>query len=199
MNWTKAAILLLSLSIGFSCSNAENIGNKKVLISTNFGDIVVELFNETPKHRDNFIKLANEHFYDGQLFHRVMKNFMIQGGDPGSKGAEPGKRLGMGGPGYTIPAEFNPKFFHKKGALSAARQPDQMNPRKRSSGSQFFIVQGEVFTNGQLDTLEMQINYDRKQQLYKEYFNKIQAVLIKLKQEGKLDEFNITVAETRAS
>lgn len=197
MKLTKVFVLLIFLFLGFSCSNAGNNGKTKVLISTSFGDIVVELYDETPQHRDNFIKLANEDFYDGQLFHRVIKNFMIQGGDPASKNAQPGQRLGGGDPGYTIPAEFNPKFFHKKGALSAARQPDQVNPEKRSSGSQFYLVQGEVYSNGQLDTLEMKINYNKKQQTYQKYFGTIQGDLAKLKQEGKQDEFNIKVAETR--
>ncbi len=114
----------------------------RVKISTKFGDMVAELYNETPKHRDNFVKLINEGFYNDLLFHRVMSEFMIQGGDPESRGAEPGKRLGSGGPGYTIPAEILPQFFHKKGALAAARQPDNVNPEKNSSGSQFYIVQG---------------------------------------------------------
>jgi len=113
-----------------------------VIISTNYGDMKVKLYDETPLHRDNFIKLAKEGFFDGLLFHRVIPQFMIQGGDPTSKDAKPGQQLGSGGPGYTIPAEFNPNFIHKKGALSAARQGDQVNPKKASSGSQFYIVQG---------------------------------------------------------
>ena len=116
--------------------------SKKVKISTNYGDMIVLLYNETPLHRDNFLKLVQSGFYDDLLFHRVMNDFMIQGGDPKSKGAPVGMQLGKGGPGYTIPAEINPRFFHKKGALSAARKPDHMNPNKESSGSQFFIVQG---------------------------------------------------------
>ena len=113
-----------------------------VIISTNYGDMKVKLYDETPLHRDNFIKLAKEGFFDGLLFHRAIPQFMIQGGDPTSKDAKPGQQLGSGGPGYTIPAEFNPNFIHKKGALSAARQGDQVNPKKASSGSQFYIVQG---------------------------------------------------------
>src|SRR3954467_4688349 len=103
-----------------------------VTIKTKFGDMVAILYDETPKHKANFIKLAKEHYYDGLLFHRVIEGFMIQGGDPESKNAKPGQRLGNGGPGYTIEAEFNPKFFHEKGALSAARLSDQMNPTKAS-------------------------------------------------------------------
>jgi len=129
---------------------------QKVKISTEFGDITVLLYDDTPIHRDNFIKLINEGFFDDLLFHRVMKNFMIQGGDPNSKDAAPGIQLGAGGPGYTIEAEFRPNRFHKKGALAAARQPDQVNPEKRSSGSQFYIVHGNVFSDIMLGKIETQ-------------------------------------------
>lgn len=123
-----------------------------VTIKTNYGDIVAILFDETPKHKQNFIKLANEHFYDSLLFHRVIEGFMIQGGDPDSKKAKPGQRLGNGGPGYNIDAEINPKFLHERGALSAARLGDQMNPTRASSGSQFYIVQGRKYTESELKT-----------------------------------------------
>lgn len=127
-----------------------------VLISTDYGDMKVKLYNETPQHRDNFLKLAEQGFYDGLLFHRVIQNFMIQGGDPDSRDAAPGQQLGQGGPGYTIPAEFDPNFIHKKGALSAARMGDQVNPQKASSGSQFYIVQGTVLTPQQLSQFQQQ-------------------------------------------
>ncbi|OQX76640.1 MAG: hypothetical protein B6D64_09515 [Bacteroidetes bacterium 4484_276] len=126
---------------------------QKVKLSTRYGDMVLILYDETPKHRDNFIKLVNEGFYNGTLFHRVIKDFMIQGGDPDSKNAKPGQRLGTGGPGYTIEAEFHPGFYHKKGALAAARQGDQVNPEKRSSGSQFYIVQGKKTSAAELNNL----------------------------------------------
>ena len=110
------------------------------------GDITVRLYDETPLHRDNFLKLASEGFFNGTLFHRVIKDFMIQGGDPESKGAPAGKSLGSGGPGYNIPAEIQPAtLFHKRGALSAARLGDEVNPTKESSGSQFYIVWGKVY------------------------------------------------------
>ncbi|PCI98247.1 MAG: peptidylprolyl isomerase [Flavobacteriales bacterium] len=125
----------------------------KILISTSYGDMKMVLYNETPKHRDNFIKLVQKEFYNGTLFHRVIKDFMIQGGDPESKGAQPGQMLGSGGPGYTVPAEFNTKFIHKKGALSAARQGDNVNPKKESSGSQFYIVQGKKSTKMELTNI----------------------------------------------
>lgn len=121
-----------------------------VTIKTRHGEMVAVLYDETPKHKENFIKLAKEHYYDSLLFHRVIEGFMIQGGDPESKKSPEGVRLGNGGPGYTIEAEFNPKLFHEKGALSAARLGDQMNPQKASSGSQFYIVQGKVHTESQL-------------------------------------------------
>jgi peptidyl-prolyl cis-trans isomerase B (cyclophilin B) len=121
-----------------------------ITIKTRFGDMVAILYDETPKHKANFIKLAKEHYFDSLLFHRVMEKFMIQGGDPKSRSAQPGERLGDGGPGYTIEAEFNPKHFHEKGALAAARLPDQRNPSKASSGSQFYIVQGRAYTEPEL-------------------------------------------------
>lgn len=114
--------------------------------------MIAILYNETPKHKQNFIKLAKEHFYDSLLFHRVIEGFMIQGGDPESRKAKPEQRLGNGGPGYTVDAEINPKFFHERGALSAARLGDQANPTKASSGSQFYIVQGRKYTESELKT-----------------------------------------------
>jgi peptidyl-prolyl cis-trans isomerase B (cyclophilin B) len=125
--------------------------NQKVLLSTNFGNMTILLYDGTPKHRDNFIKLVNESFYDGTIFHRVIRDFMIQGGDPNSKGASPDQKLGNGGPGYTIEAEITPEYIHKKGALSAARQGDQVNPEKKSSGSQFYVVQGKKATAEELN------------------------------------------------
>jgi peptidyl-prolyl cis-trans isomerase B (cyclophilin B) len=130
-----------------------NINGQKVKISTKYGDMILVLYDETPQHRDNFIKLVNEGFYNGTLFHRVMQDFMIQGGDPDSKNAQPNQPLGKGGPGYTIEAEFSPELYHKKGALAAARQPDQVNPEKRSSGSQFYIVQGKRYTAAELNQM----------------------------------------------
>ncbi|HFA52063.1 MAG TPA: peptidylprolyl isomerase [Bacteroidetes bacterium] len=118
---------------------AGQAGETLIMIETPYGKIKAKLYNSTPQHRDNFIKLANEGFYDGLLFHRVIPGFMIQGGDPQSKGAAPDKRLGMGGPGYTIPAEIGAKHF--RGAIAAARTGGASNPEKRSSGSQFYIVQ----------------------------------------------------------
>lgn len=137
-----------------------------VSIATDKGEIVVKLYNDTPAHRDNFIKLAEAGFYDDLLFHRVIKDFMIQGGDPESRNAAPDAGLGSGGPGYTIPAEIVPTHYHKKGALAAARQSDNVNPRKESSGSQFYIVTGNVFTEGQLAALARQMMQYKEQQLF---------------------------------
>ncbi len=128
----------------------------KFVIHTDYGDMKGFLYNQTPKHRDNFVKLANEGYYDGLAFHRVISGFMIQGGDPESRNAKPGEQLGTGGPGYTVPAEIDPQFIHKKGALAAARKADQVNPTKASSGSQFYIVQGKKYTAGQLDAISAQ-------------------------------------------
>jgi peptidyl-prolyl cis-trans isomerase B (cyclophilin B) len=139
--------------LGFFCLIISSCGQKKdyvVTIKTKYGNMVAILYDETPKHKENFIKLAKEHYFDSLLFHRVIQGFMIQGGDPNSRNAKPGAPLGNGGPAYTIDAEFNPKFFHEKGALSAARLGDAQNPAKASSGSQFYIVQGVVLSEDEL-------------------------------------------------
>lgn len=142
----------------------------RVKLTTDSGVVVLRLYDKTPKHRDNFIKLANEHFFDSLLFHRVMNEFMIQGGDPNSKHAQPGQQLGNGDVGYTIPAEFDTSLFHKKGALAAARMPDNMNPQKASSGCQFYIVHGKAWTDADMNMIEMQtgIKYSvAKRNIYK--------------------------------
>ena len=165
----KIVLILLTIS---SCGLiACKTGTKKgedmdketlVKIETTVGDIKVKLYNETPKHRDNFIKLVKDGMYEGTLFHRVIKDFMIQAGDPDSKNAPKGKMLGAGDVGYTIPAEFvYPKFFHKKGALSAARQGDNVNPKKESSGCQFYIVTGKVYNDSTLLSMESQMNENK--------------------------------------
>lgn len=138
----------------------------KVRIQTTFGDITVRLYDETPLHRDNFVKLAKEGYYDGTLFHRVIKDFMIQGGDPDSKGAPAGKMLGVGGPDYTIEAEIKSGLYHKRGALAAARQGDEVNPERRSSGSQFYIVWGQVYNEGQLRQFSKQMEMQQMQTVF---------------------------------
>ncbi len=138
----------------------------KVRIKTTLGDITVRLYDETPRHRDNFVKLASDGFYNGTLFHRVIKDFMVQGGDPDSKGAPAGKQLGIGGPGYTIKAEINGSLIHKRGALAAARQGDEVNPERESSGSQFYIVWGQVYNEGQLRQFSKQMEMQQMQQAF---------------------------------
>ncbi|MBQ6054240.1 peptidyl-prolyl cis-trans isomerase B (cyclophilin B) [Xylanibacter ruminicola] len=138
----------------------------KVKIETTLGDITVRLYDETPIHRDNFVKLVKEGYYDGTLFHRVIKDFMIQGGDPDSKGAPAGKMLGVGGPDYTLEAEIKDNLYHKRGALAAARQGDEVNPERRSSGSQFYIVWGQVYKENQLNQLGKQIRMQKVQDAF---------------------------------
>lgn len=153
-------VLLLNCLIVISVAAQKDSTLKKkdrkrdVLMQTTMGDIVIRLSDSAPLHRDNFLKLVKVGFYDSVLFHRVIKDFMIQGGDPDSKRAAAGKPLGNGGPGYTVPAEFRKTLFHKKGVIAAARTGDNMNPTKASSGSQFYIVQGKVFTDAGLDSVE---------------------------------------------
>ena len=136
--------------------------------SSMLGDIIVRLYDETPIHRDNFVKLVKEGYYDGTLFHRVIKDFMIQGGDPDSKGAPAGKMLGVGGPDYTLEAEIKDGLFHKRGALAAARQGDEVNPERRSSGSQFYIVWGQVYNEGQLRQFSKQLRMQKVQAIFNE-------------------------------
>jgi len=153
-------VAFLSSLIVFSASAQKDSTIKKkdrkrdVLMQTTMGDMVIRLSDSTPLHRDNFLKLVKVGYYDSVLFHRVIKNFMIQGGDPNSIRAVAGKPLGDGGPGYTVPAEFRKTLFHKKGALAAARMGDNVNPTKASSGSQFYLAQGRVFTDAGLDSVE---------------------------------------------
>jgi cyclophilin family peptidyl-prolyl cis-trans isomerase len=164
----KILILVTSLLITGSCIAQKDSTVKKkdrkrdVLMQTTMGDIVIRLSDSTPLHRDNFLKLVKVGFYDSTLFHRVIKDFMVQGGDPNSRRAAAGVPLGNGSPGYTIPAEFRTTLFHKKGVLAAARSGDNVNPTKASSGSQFYIVQGKIFRQGELDTLETQRLNGRK-------------------------------------
>lgn len=140
------ANILLTLILSMN-----SMAQTRIVLHTTLGDIKIMLYDDTPKHKENFIKLVQQGYFDGLLFHRVISDFMIQGGDPNSRNAVSGQLLGDGGPGYTIPAEFSIHHFHKKGALAAARLGDAMNPMKESSGSQFYIVQGKVLTDPQLD------------------------------------------------
>jgi peptidyl-prolyl cis-trans isomerase B (cyclophilin B) len=156
-----AAIFLLVMGLsGMQGAVAQKKNDKKAVrveMTTTEGKMVFELYNDTPLHRDNFVKLVKNHTYDSLLFHRVIKKFMIQGGDPNSRNAKPGQMLGDGTLGYTVPAEFRDNHFHVKGALCAARQGDQVNPRKESSASQFYIVQGQVWDEATLNMMEQRM------------------------------------------
>lgn len=159
--------------------NTDNTANDAVVkLETTAGDITLKLFGDTPAHRDNFVKLVKEGYYDGTLFHRVIKDFMIQGGDPDSRTAGKGQMLGSGGPDYTLEAEIiYPAHFHKRGALAAARQGDQVNPEKRSSGSQFYIVTGKVYSDSTIRQLSKQLEAQKINEVFQrlrmEYRDKI--------------------------
>jgi peptidyl-prolyl cis-trans isomerase B (cyclophilin B) len=130
-----------------------------IVIETSMGRIKCILYEETPMHSENFVTLSRDGYFNGQLFHRVISGFMIQSGSPDSKNAEKGQPIGSGGPGYTVPGEFHPALYHKKGVLAAARQGDQVNPNRESSGSQFYIVQGKILSDADLDKMESTGNH----------------------------------------
>lgn len=192
MKTNKSLIICLAFIALTACSagskkqmnNMENEKRTLVKLETTMGNITVALYNETPKHRDNFIKLVKEGVYDSTLFHRVIKQFMIQAGDPESKNAADTAMLGNGDVGYTIPAEFNPKFFHKKGVLAAARQGDDVNPEKASSGCQFYIVTGRKFTEPQLLGMENKINDQREEAIFDTLARQHMKEIYKLRKAG---------------
>ena len=182
-----AFIALTACNAGSKRQTNHHMENEKrtlVKLETTMGNITVALYNETPKHRDNFIKLVKEGVYDSTLFHRVIKQFMIQAGDPDSKNASDTAMLGSGDVGYTIPAEFNPKFFHKKGVLAAARQGDDVNPEKASSGCQFYIVTGRKFTEPQLLCRENKINEQREEALFDSLARQHMKEIYKMRKAG---------------
>lgn len=182
-----AFIALTACNAGSKRQTNHHMENEKrtlVKLETTMGNITVALYNETPKHRDNFIKLVKEGVYDSTLFHRVIKQFMIQAGDPDSKNASDTAMLGSGDVGYTIPAEFNPKFFHKKGVLAAARQGDDVNPEKASSGCQFYIVTGRKFTEPQLLGMENKINEQREVALFDSLARQHMKEIYKMRKAG---------------
>lgn len=175
----------------------------KLKIETSAGGIIVKLYNETPGHRDNFIRLAKEGTYEGTLFHRVIKDFMIQAGDPDSRNAPKGKALGGGDVGYTLPAEFvYPKYFHKKGALSAARMGDNVNPKKESSGCQFYIVTGKVYSDSTLLGMEQQMSHTRLNQVFQTLAQQRTKEIYKLRkaddQEGLMNLQDSLIAQAEA-
>ena len=182
-----AFIALTACSAGSKKQTNHHMENEKrtlVKLETTMGNITVALYNETPKHRDNFIKLVKEGVYDSTLFHRVIKQFMIQAGDPDSKNASDTAMLGSGDVGYTIPAEFNPKFFHKKGVLAAARQGDDVNPEKASSGCQFYIVPGRRFSEPQLLGMENKINEQHEEALFDSLARQHMKEIYKMRKAG---------------
>lgn len=157
--FTLLAIFLAFTAVTMQAQTVQDATRHEVLLETDSGDIRIELFNETPKHRDNFLRLVRSGAYDGVLFHRVIKDFMIQTGDVGSKNAKPGEAVGDTPETYTVPAEICfPKFFHHRGAVGAAREGDDVNPKRESSATQFYIVWGYKFTDGQLDKVQQRLN-----------------------------------------
>jgi len=187
-------LFLLALTV----AALNGIAQKKdyvVTIHTRYGDMIALLYDETPKHKANFIKLAKEHYYDSLLFHRVIKDFMIQGGDPNSKKANPGTQLGAGGPGYTIDAEFNSTFYHEKGALSAARMNDQSNPTKASSGSQFYIVHGSKILADELKIDRNKLNTSMMTFLNNPAHASLRDTLNQLYSSGNHEQFQQKITE----
>jgi cyclophilin family peptidyl-prolyl cis-trans isomerase len=185
-------LLAIAFAIYFSCLG-QNRQNKQVLLTTSFGTLKIALYPETPRHRDNFYKLVSTCFYDSTLFHRVIPGFMVQGGDPGSKAAVAGQMLGNGDIGYKIPAEIKPAYFHKKGALAAARDN---NPDKSSSGCQFYIVAGTVYTDSMLNLMEANKNALLKQQIFIAFINQKENVglkntFISLQKRGNRDSLQL--------
>lgn len=191
-------VAIALLTMGISCGNERNEEDgTRVLIQTNYGDFTVKLYEKTIEHKNNFIKLVNEDFYDSLLFHRVIENFMIQGGDPNSKHAGPQEKLGEGGLDYSIPAEFFPEYYHKRGALAAARRSDFLNPKKKSSASQFYIVQGEKYTNGQLDTLLINKNNSLKKRIFYRELDPLSDDLNRMKMKKDTAGFNRILIDLR--
>lgn len=182
----KVITLVSSFILLVSCATHRN-DSKMVLIHTSMGDIKVKLYDDTPIHRDNFLKLTKTGFYDNQLFHRVINHFMIQAGDPNSKTALSGQLLGNGDPGYTLPAEFLPNHFHRRGALAAAREGDQINPEKKSSGSQFYLVVGKKFSLDELSSLENKMNERNYQAFLSKEFSTVRDSLLKAGSDAPYD------------
>lgn len=208
----KRISILLTLAVWgmmLACTDSQqksksmNQGNETLVrLETTEGNITVKLYDETPKHRDNFIKLAKEGVYDSTLFHRVIKNFMIQAGDPQSKTASDTATLGSGDVGYTLPAEINPKFFHKRGVLAAARLGDEVNPNRESSGCQFYIVTGRKFSEAQMINMENQMNEARLDNIFNELARKHMKEIYKMRKandtEGLLELQDSLEAQARA-
>jgi len=168
----KRITLLVSALVLLIFSGCKKNEENLYKIQTSYGDIVIRLYEDTPEHKKNFEKLVKEDFYEDLLFHRVINGFMIQGGDPTSKNAPKGKVLGEEDAGYTLPAEFDDSLFHKKGVIAAAREGDKVNPEKKSSGSQFYIVQGKKFTYEELNQMEDKLNIQKQQKFFSDFIRR---------------------------
>ncbi len=191
----RFSLILVFLSTLFLTVQSQS---KEVQISTNFGTMKFRLYDDTPKHRDAFIELVKEGYYNGTLFYRVIQDFLIQGGSKSSKDAPPGKRIGYGDPDKTVDDEILSNYFHKKGALCAPRQPDEINPFKQSDISQFFIVKGRIHSLGELDTMEIAVNRPIRNKIVKKVFtSEIRTELNKLKKEKKVTEFRELAQEVK--
>ena len=194
-----STLLLTALVLGSFVKKSDEV---EVIMITSKGELILKLYNQTPIHRDNFLKLINNQFYNGISFHRVIKNFMAQAGDPNSRDPEYTGSLGNNSEGETLPAEIYPSLFHKKGALAAARMGDQVNPEKRSSGSQFYIVQGKKYNRNQLTQMEARINQQLEGNLVgiflkdssnREYMNRVKVC----QQNGWMDSLNVVIGEIK--
>lgn len=195
------SLLALTALHGMNClAQQDSEPEIKVLFQTTAGDIKVKLYNGTPVHRDNFVKLVREHYYDSLLFHRVIRDFMVQTGDPDSRNAVKLEHLGTGGPEYELPAEIDPsRFYHRYGALCAARKVDQVNPELRSSGSQFFIVTGQTYRAYQLHAIEDEMNEERRRKmfdrLWTQYSDSVFAMELRNDDDGKYNLRKALVAQ----
>ena len=194
-----STLLLTTLVLGSFVKKGDEV---EVVMTTSKGELVLKLYNQTPIHRDNFIKHVNNQFYNGISFHRVIKNFMAQAGDPSSRDPEYSGNLGSNSEGETLPAEIFPSLFHKKGALAAARMGDQVNPEKRSSGSQFYLVQGKKYNRSQLTQMEARINQQKEGNLVgsflkdtsnSEYMSRVKVC----QQNGWMDSLNVVIGEIK--
>ena len=194
-----STLLLTTFVLGSFVKKSDEV---EVIMTTSKGELILKLYNQTPIHRDNFVKLINNQFYNGISFHRVIKNFMAQAGDPNSRDPEYAGSLGNKSEGETLPAEIFPSLFHKKGALAAARMGDQVNPEKRSSGSQFYIVQGKKYNRNQLTQMEARINQQLegnrvgiflKDSSNKPYMNRVKVC----QQNGWMDSLNVVISEIK--
>lgn len=184
----RRLLLVLLLLSGVTISAGAQ--SSKVRISTNMGDMTFRLYDDTPKHRDAFLELVNEGYFNETLFYRVLQDFLIQGGSRSSRNAPPGKRIGYGDPDKTVDDEILPHYFHKKGALCAPRQPDEVNPFKQSDISQFFIIEGRVYTEGELDTMEIVVNRPIRNKIIKKHMNaEVRAELDALREMKEVEAF----------